>query len=271
MPAPTVLAKMLADAGVKWVVIKVLNGQFLFNAKGGNQKLLKEYWKAFIDAGVTPGGDQYVYGEQPGPEGDAAAAFIEEFDPPFFFINAEGEYKRYGATKAAKAYCAKLKVNRLEVYLCSYRFPSQHGGVIKPFPFSAFLNAESVDGTAPQVYWALSRNPVEQLAQSTKEYKALTDKSIVPLGATFGEYFMVNGVKTWWEPTVDELKSFVAVAKLYPAYGFYSLDYILKRKRMDWFEAVTQTVPAPPPPPEISDHDKITRLWQYAQEQNWDV
>ncbi len=269
MPAPDVLAQMLAKAGVKWVAIKVLDGPLLFNAKGGNQKLLKQYWAALKAAGVEPGGDQMVYGDQPGPEGDAASGFIQEFDPAFFLIDAEGAMKRFGANKIAKAYCDKLP-RSAEVLLCSFRFPSQHGG-LKPFPFKAYLEHEKVDGTMPQMYWALRHDPVEQLLQSEKEYKALTSKPFIPLGATFGEYFTVNGVKIWWEPTVAEIKSFVVAAKIYPAYGFYSLDYILRKNRMDWFRAATGIEDTPPPPPEINDHEKITRLWQYAQEQEWDV
>lgn len=264
MPAPATLADLLVKGRVSWVCIKTLEGAQLYNAKGGNQKLLKDYWAALKAKGIQVGAWQYVYGEQPGPEGDAAAGFIEEFDPAFFFIDAEGEYKRYGATKAAKAYCAKLKVKKLEVYLCSYRYPSLHGGVIKPFPFTAFLNAESVDGAAPQVYWIDSHNPAEQTQRSFEEYQKLTSKPLIPIGSCFK-----NGT---WEPSLGDLAEFRDWCERgFQAYGWYSLDYILKNKRWDWWSTITDSEPPAPPPPEITDHDKITRLWQYAQEQGWDV
>lgn len=273
MPAPAVLAQMLADGGVRWVSIKVLDGVQLYNAKGGNQKLLKEYWAAIKAKGIEVGGWHYVYGEQPGPEGDAAAGFIEEFDPAHLLIDAEGEYKRYGATKAAKAYCAKLKVNRLIVHLCAYRFPSLHGGAVKPFPFSAFLNAESVDGTAPQVYWVDGHDPVGQVQRSLAEYRKLTSKPFIPIGSSYGQWIQPKDApKYWWEPTVADLRAFVDYCKLnFQAYGFFSLDFILKNKRMDWWQAITNQTPTPPPPPDLDDHEKITRLWQFAQEQGWDV
>ena len=261
MPAPAVLADKLKAGGVRWACIKVLEGPELYNAKGGNQKLLKEYWAALEAAGIEPGGWQYVYGDQPGAEGDAAVNFYEEFKPKHFFIDAEGHYKRYGASKAAKVYCSKLHNGQVEVYLCSYRFPSLHGGLIKPFPFSAFMNHEKVDGAAPQVYWLGDHDVIEQVEQSVSEYAKLSSKPIVPIGSSFAAGD--------WEPTANDLRMFKQICLhigAVKAYGFYSLDWILKNKRDDWWEAITgiPTPPAPPPPPEPGDHEKITRLWDYA-------
>ncbi len=269
MLAPAALADKLKAGGVRWACIKVLDGPTLYNAKGGNQKLLKEYWAALKAAGVEPGGWQYVYGDQPGAEGDAASAFYEEFDPSFFFVDAEGEYKRYGTAKAAKAYSAKLHTKNFDVYLCSYRFPTLHGGLIKPFPFSAFMNHENIDGTAPQVYWLGAHDPVAQIQRSQAEYRAISSKPFIPIGATF----------PWgdWEPSKDELQTFVAYCKTqhYQAYGFYSLDSLLKNNRQDWWEAITGNAAPPPPPPpppdEPTDHEKVTRLWAYAASQGWEV
>jgi len=138
MPEPYSLAQLLKAGNVKWVTIKVLDGTGLYNAKGGNQKLLKEYYQALKEANISAGGWQYVYGEQPGLEGDMAQAFWEEFKVPHFFIDAESEYKGYGTAKKAKLYCDKLHNGQLDIYLSSYRFPSLHGS----FPFKAFLGHE---------------------------------------------------------------------------------------------------------------------------------
>lgn len=244
MYEPAKLADFLATGGVKWVSIKVLNGPNLYNAKGGNQKLLKEYWAALKGKGIEVGGWQYVYGDQPGAEGDAASAFYEEFHPDNWLIDAEGEYKRYGAAKAAKVYCAKI--HKGENYLCSYRFPSLHGGLIKPFPFSAFLNADKMIGAAPQVYWVGAHDVAVQIERSISEYKKLTGKPIIPIGSAFGAGD--------WEPTVNDLNVFVQTCKTrVSAYGFYSLDWILKNRRFDWWEAITGVSVEPPTPPAPGD------------------
>jgi hypothetical protein len=262
MPAPADLATLLSDGRVSWVSIKVLDGPYLYNAKGGNQKLLKEYWAAIQSEGIEVGGWHYVYGDQPGAEGDAAAAFYEEFKPTHWLIDAESQYKGIGMSKKAKLYCDKLHDGQVFTALCSYRFPSQHGG-LQPFPFSAFLNHEKVDGTAPQVYWVGAQNPQEQTQASQAEYRKLTSKPFIPIGSAFK-----HGT---WEPSIASLGLFRDWCKQYPAYGYYSLDYILKNSRWDMWKTITDTQPPIPLPPELSDHEKITRLWQYAQEQGWDV
>jgi hypothetical protein len=258
MPAPTALSDLLKGKGIKWVSIKVLDGPNLYNAKGGNQKLLKEYFAALKAVGIDVGGWQYVYGDQPGAEGDAASAFYQEFEPDHLLIDAEGEYKRYGATKAAKAYCDK--VHKGENYLCSYRFPSLHSPIIKPFPFPAFMNHDKIIGAAPQVYWIGDHDPIEQTERSIEEYNKINSKkAIVPIGSAFS-----SGN---WEPTTNDLRLFKQICihiGQVKAYGFYSLDWILRNNRMDWFNAITGQDTPPPPPPEPGDHEKVTRLWDYA-------
>lgn len=259
MPAPDALAKLVSDAKLDWVSIKTLDGTQLYNAKGGNQKTLKAYWAALKEV-CSVGAWHRVYGDQPGAEGDAAEAFYEEFKPDHFLIDAEGEYKRYGAAGRAKIYCGKLHDGQVDTYLCSYRFPSMHGG-LKPFPFQAFLNSDKVDGTAPQVYWIGSHDPVDQLARSLKEYRAITNKRFVPIGSAFGE--------AGWEPTVVDIRSFVKAA--WPNFGFYSLDYILTHNHMDWLQAMTGITPPPPPPPPLDDHTRLDILWNKAIEEGWEL
>lgn len=274
MPEPQELANLLKAGRVKWVSIKTLNGTEPYNSKGGNQKLLKSYWQAIQTAGVKVGFWHYVYGDQSGLEGDRAAGFIEEFsndglEVDHLLINAEGPYKRTGANKAAKAYCDKLP-KKTPAYLCSYKFPSKHRPFLTTpgFPFEAFMRHERITGTAPQVYWIGANNPIQQTQQSFTEYRAIAEKPFIPIGSSFGDWADRN--KTiWWEPTLHDLDAFIAGAG--PTYGFYSLDWILQKNKMDWFQVITKTTPAPPQPPEISDHEKISRLWAYAQEQEWDV
>lgn len=245
MPEPYSLAKFLKAGGVKWVTIKVLDGVDLYNASGNNQKLLKEYYQALKEAGISAGGWQYCYGYQPGLEGDMALAFWEEFRVPHFFIDAEAEYKGYGMAKKAKAYCDKLHNGAVDVYLSTYRFPSYHGS----FPFSAFLNHDKVDGVAPQLYWVGSHNPAEQLERSFQEYSKFTDKPFVPIGSAYGS--------SSWMPTVDDFKKFTEASKKYGAWGYWSLDWILTHKKMDWWEAITGVSQEPEPEPEPDFPSKV--------------
>jgi len=273
MPAADDLAALLASLGVRWVSIKVLDGPNLYNANlrpngrqamgGGNQKLLKAYWAAIEAKGIEVGGWQYVYGDQPGAEGDAALAFHEEFKPKHFLIDAEGEYKRYGATRAAKTYCSKLhngrrpgsalaETGQVEVLLCSYRFPSLHRGLIKPFPLAAFCNHEKVDGVAPQMYWIGAHDVVDQLQRSYDEYRDITFKPFIPIGSAFATGRRSDSARAeadYWEPTTTDFYNFTNACRVrgFKAYGFYSLDFILKNNRKDWLGAICG-VPAPPPP-----------------------
>lgn len=265
MPTPAELVRLLTKGKVQWVSIKTLNGGALYNAKGGNQKLLKTYWDALKSAGLAVGFWHYVYGEQPGLEGDMASEFCQEFDPDHILIDAEAPYKQIGAARKAKTYLDKLP-KKVPAYLCSYKAPSKHGPylTVPGFPFSAFMNHEKVTGAAPQVYWIGTHDPAEQVQRSFEEYKKLSSKEFIPIGSSFGV--------GKWEPTKQDLATFRdQVQRIYPAYGFYSLDWIIRNARMDLFSIITDTQPAPPPPTELTDHEKITRVWQYGQEQGWDV
>ena len=114
-----------------------------------------------------------------------------------------------------------------------------------------------VDGASPQVYFAGRHNPLDQLSQTFLEY-AKWGKPLYPIGPTFGETFTVAGERFWWEPSVNDLVSFrmwcqrEEIPKIY----YYSLDYVLSRKRFDWLEAATGVLD-PPPPPEPPEPEEI--------------
>lgn len=263
MPPVDNLVKLLVNGKVSWVSIKVLDGGNLYNAKGNNQKLLKAYWNAISAAGIEVGGWQFVYGDQPGLEGDAAEAFYEEFHPAHWLVDAEGSYKGFGKAKKAKVYMDKQHNGQVFIALCSYRFPSLHSG-IGGFPFSAFLNHDKMDGVAPQVYWIGDHNPAEQTQRSYIEYSKLTNKPFIPIGSSFTD--------KGWTPTLADFAEFRDwCERIYPAYGYYNLDEIIQGQHWDWFATITDTEPPAPPPPEISDHDKITRVWNFGLSQGWDM
>lgn len=262
MPPPAELAALLVSGGVKRASIKVLDGVKLYNAKDGNQKLLKDYFVALDQAGIETGGWQYVYGDQPGLEGDMALAFWEEFKKPengrikYFYVNAEGEYKRVGSGRKAETYSNKLHNGLLDVYLCSYRFPDQHRPLGHPFPFESFARHDKIDGVAPQIYWIGANNPAEQLAQSLTQYRKFTNKPFIPVGPIFAQ--------AGWEPTLAELNQFMSACQGmgFEWVDFFDLDHLIVNRRWDWWKAITgvsqEPPPPPPPPPPVSNRKRIT-------------
>jgi hypothetical protein len=152
-----------------------------------------------------------------------------------------------------------------------------HAGVTKPFPFSAFMSHAKIDGAAPQIYWALSHDPVSQLERCILEYSKLSSKCFLPIGPTFGETFTnKDGSKVYWEPSIPDLQDFTCACRYYkfPAIGFYSLDYILKHNRLDWLAAITgsQTPLPPPPPPKTPTlEQRVSTLEYSARSHGWEV
>jgi hypothetical protein len=246
MPAVDVLIPILKAVECNWVSIKVGEYIYKYNQVGGNDQALKAFIQALQDAGIEVGGWHYVYPDKPGPQGDLAEERRQKLGLSHYLLDVEKEWKgNFGA--AARTLCGKLHNGSLEAGLCSYRYPSAHNEI----PWSAFINHEKVDVMAPQVYWIDSHNPGFQLTKSYDEYKAKTDKPYIPIGATFG----VGG----WEPSADDLMEFIdwCFETKVPAYGFYSLDWIIVRKRADWLNAISMGGDVEPPPPPVEPKEFV--------------
>ena len=245
VPGADELIRLAKKYNIRWYSIKLANGILPYNQTGNNDKELKALIQALQDAGIEVGGWHYSYCTQVGLEGDRAMERIEKLNLSHWLVDIEGEWSQpYGMPAAAKLYMSKLKVGGLQVGLCSYRYPNYWLNV----PFPAFLNHEAMDVNAPQVYWEGAHNPAAQLDRSLSEYSKITGKPFIPIGATYGH---TQKDKSWWEPTIADLQQFVAWCKdkRVPAYGFYSLDWLLTRKHYDWLEAITGVAYEPPPPP----------------------
>ncbi len=291
---------LLKRAKARWVSIKVADGANSFNTSGGNDKPLVAYIDALVSAGIEVGGWHYVYPDNAGPCGDRAEERREKLGLAHYLLDVEGEWRQpYGMPKAAKLLLSKLHKGNFEVALCSYRFPSFQPEV----PWNAFAVHEAMDAMAPQVYWASAHNPAEQLEKSFSEYSQLTTKPFIPIGATFGASFGSNTLavaaaaglvipenitigafekqqtplaqsihqsmaSSYWEPTVEDLKTFVAWCKAkgagdrgVKAFGFYSLDWIIQHGRTDWIDAITGNDVTPTPDPEPEPGEIIKPLW----------
>lgn len=251
----TMLADLCHTYGIAGVTIKVLNSYNNFNAKDGDAPLIK-YIKTLHDRGLIVEGWGYHYPKSPERQGKAIAERYQTLALDAYQINVEAQYKLAGETKSGKAF--KAMVNQLspgmQVTVCSYRFPTVH----PEMPWKVMSEHPAVNGWTPQVYWALSDNPVEQLQQCFDEYKAIDNKPVYPVGPTFGQNFTFvdntgKDTKVYWTPKMDELIDFrvacleAEVSRIY----YFRLDQVIQKGWWDMLTAATGVYkPLPEPEPE---------------------
>lgn len=267
MPAdPMDLVAICKQYGIKRLAIKVLDAHYKWNVPSGDKPLM-----SYIDVlrvnDIIVEGWGYHYPEQPGLQGDAIEERRDKLDLDTYHLNVEGEWKQpYGMAKAAEAIMEKQKVNGFEILLCSYRYPSLHSQL----PFDKFMNHPAMDGASPQVYWAGKHNPVDQLNDCLVEYSAW-GKPVYPIGSTFGASFKVKQSDdsyewVYWEATPADVSAFrqgAARANINKIY-YWSLDWILSKKRFDLLQAATGINVSQPPtiPPIEKDVLRVTNcLW----------
>lgn len=255
MPAnPIDLVLLCKKYGIKRLAIKVAEYVYNYNALNGDKPLM-DYIDVLRDNGIIVEGWGYHYPDKPGPQGEKIEERRQKLGLDTYHVNCEGEWKQpWGMPAAMKTLLDKPKVNGFEILACTYRYPSKH----VPFPFDAMMNHQTTDGASPQVYWALSNNPVEQLDNCLEEY-AKWNKPVYPIISTFGQTFEIkqkDGTvkKIYWESKIEEIVSARVACeqkKLGRMYA-WSLDWTLARKRFDMIEAATgysdDTPPVEPPP-----------------------
>jgi hypothetical protein len=255
---PEALAQLLKQVGVRWVSWKLAEGIYPWNQVKGNDKQLIEYMQALEAVGIASGGWIYAYPEKPGSQAGLIAERIAKFSNNLarfdhWMVDVEGEWKKQnlGGSIDNLLY---LDVNKnFQVGFCSYRFPALH----QPLNFGRFLKNETIKFNAPQVYWLGDHNVVEQLDFSFDQYAKITDKPFVPIGSAWGQ--VVGDV--YWEPTAEDLQNFVkhCIEREWYTYGFWSLDWIVKKQRMDILEAISGAKIKPPVvPPGASTRVVVT-------------
>lgn len=242
MPPVEAVIAILRAIECRWVSLKVADGIYKYNVKDGNDKPLIAFIQALIQAGIEVFGWHYVYAlSSPGAQGDRIMERREKLGLPGILVNIEDpRFRDLTQTEAnnwAKVYMDKQHDGTVYGH-CSHRFPKYHLYI----PHERMLKHNRMDIITPMVYWEQSHNPVEQLRRSLAEYRAISNKPFVPIGPTYG--------RQGWEPSVEELVAFVdeCFAQGFPAYGFYSLDWILVHGRTDWLNAISLGGGAPPPP-----------------------
>lgn len=250
---PMELVYICKKFNIKILAIKVVEYLYNYNTPEGDKPLI-DYINVLRNNDVYKievEGWGYHYPDKPGPQGEKIEERRQKLGLEVYHFNCENEWQKpYGMPAAMKTMLDKPKLNNFEMLLCSYRYPSLHS----LFPFNAAMNHPTTDGASPQVYWALSNDPVNQLKKTLTEYSQWP-KTVHPLISTFGATFQVKDKKIYWEPTIEEIKSIREecykqdnITKMY----CWSLDWVLSHKRFDMIEAATgyndDSPPIEPPP-----------------------
>lgn len=266
MPPALALVDICKQYHITRLAIKVLEGAEPFNVPNGDKPLM-DYIAILSAAGITVEGWGYHYPDNPGGQGDAIEERREKLGFRTYHVDIEGEWKQpFGMPAKIKLLLSKPKINNFEMLICSYRFPSQH----PQMPWDAAMNHETIDGASPQVYWALRHNPDEQLLQTFTEY-AKWKKPVFPLGSMFGATFTVkdnNGedIRVYWEATPDEIHTFVRWCRIHnvPRMYFWSMDYVLSKKRFDFLAAANWEEPPVIPPDPEPEPDEINPVGSFT-------
>lgn len=264
------LLDLLKQAEASWVCIKFADGINNMNQIGpdgkyiGNDSFLKNVVQELKDNDYEVGGWHFIYPSNAGAQAGVAGDRFQKFDLAHWLVDAENLstsavsapwFSHPDRAKAARVYMGQIRAAGIplsaQVGLSTYRFPTLQ----PPFPFSQFVNADSSNLVAPQVYWVGAHNPREQVIRSMHEYNnihALSDAyPFIPMGASFGDFINVDGKKTWWEASPQDIREFESTVQelSLDAWGYWSLDWIKIKDRQDYIQAMTGTIVVPPPPP----------------------
>jgi hypothetical protein len=197
------IARTAVQAGLTHVLVKIADGVSSYNVDTATSiDLVPPLVQALHNQGIQVWGWHYVYGYNPIGEADRAVQRVLQTGVDGYVIDAEGEYKESGKSRAAREFMTRLRASlpNFQVALSSYRYPTFH----PQLPWREFL--EKCDLNMPQVYWLQSHNPGEQLIRSVREFQAITPfRPIVPTGAAFTERN--------WAPTAEEVVEFLQTAQ----------------------------------------------------------
>jgi hypothetical protein len=124
---------------------------------------------------------QYVYGNHPLLEAQAAAAAVQD-GADCLVIDAESEYE--GKYVAAQSYITQLRKligQSFPVALAGFPYVDYHPG----FPYSIFLGAGGAQYNTPQMYWVDIGTSVNTVYAHTYAYNTVYRRPIDPLGQVY--------------------------------------------------------------------------------------
>ncbi len=189
-------------AGLGHVLLKIADGVRPYNV--GRISDLVTRLRA---AGIEPWAWAYTYGSDAAAEARAAAEIYARYPFAGFVVNAETEYKGYGARATAymRALRAALPPGTV-VGLSSFWSPDYH----PTFPWREFLGASDLG--LPQVYWH-GRDPAATLAAACAQWGRYVG-ALVPTGAAYTQ-----------AAPGDSIEQFAAAAATWPAVNYWSWQH----------------------------------------------
>jgi hypothetical protein len=152
---------------------------------------------------------QYVYGNHPVFEADAAAAAVHA-GADCLIIDAESEYE--GKYVAAQTYLTDLRRLVGQSYplvLAGFPYIDYHPG----FPYSVFLGPGGAQYNSPQMYWLDIGTTVSNVFVHTYTYNGVYERPIEPLG------------QVWESPPPGQIIRFRQLSRTYGAVGVSWWDW----------------------------------------------
>lgn len=259
--SPAEAASMAHDAGLTFVVMKILDGVWPYNQRpvydddgdfvSWADDYIQPYIESFQAVGIEVWGYQYLYHFSQyyaQREGLMAVKRCKDLDLQGLEIDAEGETK-YKTTEAT-AYTNELESmpDDIEISLASYRYPSLHLEV----PWDTYLRVCSC--VMPQVYWELSSNPGAQLIRSFNEYQGMTDLPYMPIGAAYG--------RGTWHATQEQVLQFMQTAEdlNLPAVSFWRWQTAVDLNLWNTIAEYDYGGITPPPPQTLPVDDYVIEV-----------
>ena len=152
---------------------------------------------------------QYVYGNHPLLEAQAAAAAVQD-GADCLVIDAESEYE--GKYVAAQSYITQLRKligQSFPVALAGFPYVDYHPG----FPYSIFLGSGGAQYNTPQMYWVDIGTSVNTVYAHTYAYNTVYRRPIDPLGQVYEN------------PPLGQLIRFRQLSRTYGAAGVSWWDW----------------------------------------------
>ncbi|HLA44650.1 MAG TPA: peptidoglycan DD-metalloendopeptidase family protein, partial [Aggregatilineales bacterium] len=230
------LVSRAVDAGLGHVIIKIADGSNIYpmnDPDGSREKLTAESIKGLRNAGIEVWGWQFVYGANPGPE-DKAKRLVQRMHAlglEGVCISTQHLANNRWTAENAQVYMdtlvnmlARAGIGNPQLALSSYRIPSQQ----PDFPFDDFMLFCQV--AMPECYW-IAKNGGDPIATLQAAYddwfQQFPTKSIVPLGAAYGDNVTIGGETFYWKARTDQITMFLnqANAMNVEAVSFWSWQH----------------------------------------------
>jgi hypothetical protein len=210
-------------AGLTHVLVKVADGAQPYNAS-----YLPGLIGGLKTAGIAVWGWQYIYGNAPIDEANAAISATNQLQLDGLVVNAEKEYEgKFGQAGAYMEHIA-AGLKHTPLALTSFRAPEYHPS----FPWAEFLSHCVLN--MPQVFWSGGHDPAQQLKQTLQQFKHIYPVvPVIPTGAAYED--------TGWRPSQAEIREFMSAAKQLGLDGvnFWNWDYAGSPQGNDLWQAIS--------------------------------